>query len=208
MDGDQTTAIAETEKAVAIKDITNSLKGDELATFDSEGYVYLVSYYDDVNEARAGTVNNDSRVKVEASVLDEYEGESGVLKICGYQATNSNPINICVGIALPKTYTNGYTIRWRVEENDSTKACIRYLSLDDGFRYNATSFFLYGGKETQWGGLTTVTDNRYNNWHTEYYNMQNNDTTKDKLGFVFSTLNQGGWTLYLSYVMDGDTTNA
>ena len=215
MDGDQREYIKELENQVAIEAIKNALKGNELATFDSDAYKNLVSYYDHVDEARAGTVNNDPNVKVEVEVLNEYAGEESVLKISGSQATGSEPINICVGIALPNAYTNGYTIRWRIEEQDEAKPSIRYVSVDDGFRYNTTSFFLYGGNETPWNGrlsqnatYTPVEDDRYDTWHTEYYNKHQNDTTKDKLGFVFSTRKQGGWTLYISYVMDGDTTNA
>ena len=208
MDGDQREYIKELENQAAIDAIKNALKDKELLTFDSDAYKYLVSYYDHVDEARAGTVNNDPNVKVEVEVLNEYAGEESVLKISGSQATIYNPVNICVGITLPKAYTNGYTIKWRIEEQDASNPSIRYQSNDDGFRYSTTqSYHLYGGTETKWGGLTTVTDDRYDTWHTEYCYSQY-DTTRDKLGFVFSTLNKGGWTLYISYVMDGDTTNA
>ena len=204
MDGDQIANIPDFGKEIAIENIKGELKDGELLNCDSDAYKYLVSYYDHVDEARAGTANNDPNVKVGVEVLDEYAGEESVLKISGSQATGSEPINICVGIALPNAYTNGYTIRWRIEEQDEAKPSIRYVSVDDGFRYNATSFFLYGGTETKWGGVATVTDDRYDTWHTEYYNKQQNDTTKDKLGFVFSTRKQGGWTLYISFVMEGD----
>ena len=208
MDGDQREYIKGLENQSAINAIKNALKENELATFDSDDYKLLVSYYDHVDEARAGTADNDYGIKVETEILDEYEGEESVLKISGSNTTNYAPVNICVGIALPKAYTNGYTIRWRIEEQDASKPSIRYQSNDDGFRYSVTeSYHLYGGTETAWGGLATVTDDRYDTWHTEYCYSQY-DTTKDKLGFVFSTLNQGGWTLYISYVMDGDTTNA
>ena len=207
MDGDQTANIPNFSKDLAISKIKGELKDGELLNCDSDDYKYLVTYYDHVDKARAGTMDNDSGLKVDVDVLDEYKGESGVLKISASQ-TVSGSINVCIGIELPKDYTNGYTLRWRVEEQDASKPSIRYQSNDDGFRYSVTeSYHLYGGTETAWGGLVTVTDDRYDTWHTEYCYSQY-DTTKDKLGFVFSTLNQGGWTLYISYVMDGDTTNA
>ena len=207
MDGDQTANVPDFSKDLAINKIKSELKDGELLNCDSDDYKYLVSYYDHVDEARAGTVNNAAEVKVEVEVLDKYEGEQSVLKISGSQATNSSSINLCVGITLPKAYTNGYTIRWRIEEQDASNLSIRYITVDDGFRYANDSSYLYDQVWSQWGGLSSTVDGRYNTWHTTYCSSAS-DTTKDKLGFVFSTLNKGGWTLYISYVMDGDTTNA
>ena len=109
------------------------------------------------------------------------------MKISASQ-TVSGSINVCIGVALPKAYTNGYTLRWRVEEQDASKPSIRYLTVDDGFRYANDSSYLYDQVWSKWGGLTGSVDDRYNTWYTTYCSSTA-DNTKDKLGFVFSTLN-------------------
>ena len=206
MDGDQREYIKELDNKAALDAIKNALKENELATFDSDDYVKLVTLHMGRGMTNYGVAISDA-VDYSVEILDTYQGENGVLKV-SFSASKLgySPFELSLGIDLPKTYTNGYTLKWRLEENDMENKSLRYLTLDEAFKYDwSNSHLLFDTQSSSWADKTV--EGLYDTWHTEYC-APKSDTLKNRLGFVASTKNVGGWTLYISYIMDGDTTNA
>ena len=207
MDGDQREYIKELDNKAALDAIKNALKGDELATFDSADYTKLVTLHKGRGTTNYGVAISDS-VDYSVEILDTYQGESGVLKI-SFSASKLgySPYELSIGISLPKAYTkDGYTLKWRLEESDMENKSLRYITVDESFKYDWTnSHLLFDTQSSSWADKTVT--GLYDIWHVEYCTPKT-DTVKNRLGFVTSTKNVGGWSLYISYIMDGDTTNA
>ncbi len=87
-----------------------TLTGNYIAQFDSEHYEDMVTVPNSGYYFEGG---------METEIIDEFQGESGVLKISG-KINNVNG-QIIAGIRMPKEFTTSYTVKFYVVGKDWTK---------------------------------------------------------------------------------------
>jgi len=166
--------------------LRNSLTDDYIAQFDNELYKSLVT-------VQSSSYYFEGGMKVD--LVDEFQGEKGVLKISGIINTVNG--QIIAKIKMPKAYTQKFTVKFYVvgkEYNGSD--CVAPGLL--GFCNGSDNSYVSGG---HWYNSAALEPNV---WHTKTVTPT---AAEDAIYFM------AGWSkgfeleAYISFVIDGDGVN-
>lgn len=160
---------------------TSDIKDDYLATFDSPLYKNYIRRVDDVN---------CGGIRVEW--LEEYRGETGVLKVAMTNDNSGSKDSQWV-LDLFKDYTNGYTVKYYLEDlftNNGKVNAIRWYKVDENDVRGSMISVLY-----------PTANLPYDKWTTEYVAVSD---TANSNRISFHTEAGDGLVMYLSWVRDGD----
>ncbi len=159
--------------------LNESLTDGYIAQFDNGLYEDLVS------TVSGSYYWEDSSLKAE--ILDEFEGEQGVLKVTGIANTSNN--QGWFKIRLPKPHSGSYTVR-------------SYFATTDRVALNS----IFGGVNGETGSYDKVLDtaNYLDRWADHYVT-----TSGDTNYLFFAVANTGGARVevYFSFVYDGQKLN-
>ncbi|MBQ9734427.1 MAG: MBL fold metallo-hydrolase [Clostridia bacterium] len=159
--------------------LKESLTDGYIAQFDNGLYADLVS------TVNSGYYWENSSLKAE--ILDEFEGETGVLKVTGIANTSNN--QGWFKIRLPKPHSGSYTVR-------------SYFATTDRVALNS----IFGGVSGTTGSYDKVlTTSQYLDQWADHYVTTSGDTNY----LFFAVANTGGAQVevYFSFVYDGQKLN-